>query len=523
MARHPNVAASAATRIHGTSRQTLRACLAALTCLGLSSLSPAQTGYSASQGKLAFTEQADFGDLDGNRIHHWQRHYRQDGQPHSGFGPGWGISFDTRLVRMPGGTVAIVGGDGGPIEYPAQDEKNRDAEAFRLARATETQHRWFDARELRGDLSLRARLVLDLGLATPSPPTGTHWRDSVCDGAGVLKRAQGYVHTPCQGPVEYFDNAGRLMGVRFKDGAPAGKGRLLHIARNAAGELLSVADDAGDRIDFEREDGLIVAARARHGADAMELRYAYGRDGRLASVTQVFGPARQRIVRTYTYDADGRLAQAGKVRFGYDAAGRIAAIESAFDSRTYAYRLSDDGTLATRMEWRSNSGEQASVVQETETDKYDRPLISYDGAGTRILFAPRTGRALMTTDTQGVERRFVYRPENRLSLVHASNGDRLQLKYGNDGLPSELKLSAGDVGTNGAPTPYGQLLAPDREGTIKLAWRAREMPTRIAWMGHCMQRIDYDPDGAAHPEPWVESATPACLERLNAIYRHLFP
>ncbi len=344
------------------------------------------------------TDFANLAHLDGNRIHDWQRRFRQDGNLSSDFGLGWGSVFHARLVRMAGGTVVIAGGDSGPIEYPGQDERRRDAETYLLAREAKKQHRVLDAHELRRDLLVRTRLVLDLGLAAPPTPNGTRWRDPYCGGAGVLQRKNGFVHTPCKGPVEFFDREGLLTEIHFRDSSGAAKvssRKFLHFNRDATGELASVEDGAGDRIDFIRQDQRIVAARARHESTVMEMRYVYDLRGRLESVTRVLGSDKQRVEQTYVYDADDRLIQAGKDRFSYDAAGRVAATESKNARQTYTYKLSDDGTLASRMEWLSLPDGKSSVVQESEIDKYGRQVIYYTGDGARILSAPRTGRVLM--------------------------------------------------------------------------------------------------------------------------------
>jgi hypothetical protein len=502
-----------------------RAWQAALAALFLAGLSPSsQATSNASQGKLVLTETADTAEIEGNRIHDWQRHYRQGMLLNSDFGPGWGSLFHARLVLMPGGAVVIAGGDAAPVEYPARDEKSRDEEAFRLSRETEKQHRQRDAQELRRDPVLRAQLVLDLRLDAPPTPSGTRWRHPLCAGAGVLQREQGFVHTPCQGPVEYFDREGRLTEVHFRPGASSIKDRarnILRLGRDAAGALLSVADGSGDRIDFVREDNRIVAARARHGTSEMEIRFAYDRGGRLESVKRVLGPDKLRTLRSYSYDAEGRLEQAGKSRFSYDAADRLAIIESDIARQAFSYTLADDGTLVTRMEWQARSGSQAPVVQVSESDKYGRTVVSYDAGGTRILMAPLTGQVLMRTDTRGVEWRFTSGAGQRLAMITGSNGDQAQFKYGGNGLPSELKLSAGPAGKSGEPTDYGQLLAPDTSAVIKLVWHAKDKPTRIAWMGRCLIRKSYGADG----EPIAEASldgTPECVKQLGGIYSSFF-
>jgi hypothetical protein len=426
---------------------------------------------------------------------------------------------------MPQGTVVIASGVDGLVEYPAQDEKSRDADAMLLARESEKGHKLRKAEDLRRSLIERVHLVGNLNLAPAATPGGTRWRHPFCAdaNAGVLQRENGYVHTSCGGRVEYFNSDGHLTELRFNLDSVSAKDRPKHILRferDNSGALLGIAYGTGARIDLVREDGHIVGVRARQDTTEMEIRYAYDERGRLASVKQLVGPDKLKTLHSYSYDAEGRLVQADKSRFSYDSADRVATIESDGARKTYTYTLADDGTSVTRMEWQPISGKKPPIVQISEDDKYGRPVVSYDGAGNRIQIDPPTGQTLMKTDPSGVEWRYFTDARKRLIMIKGSNGDETRIKYGGNGLPSELNLRAGPVGKNGELTEQGQLLAPNTSGVIKLTWQAKGKPTRIAWTGHCIIRMGYGADGeAANP---VFDGTPDCQKQLGNIYRRFF-
>lgn len=507
-------------------QQGRRTWQAALVVFVVAAWSPfAQAGAGAIQGKLVLIEGSDTAELEGNPIHDWRRIYRQGWGVFGDFGSGWAGPFESRLIRMPQGTVVIADAEAGLIEYPARDEESRSREAALLARESEKEHYVRKAEDLRRSLLERLHLVGNLNLAPAPTPSGTRWRHPFCAdaNAGVLQRENGYVHTSCGGRVEYFNRDGYLTELRFKLDSVSAKNRPKHILRferNDSGALLGVADGTGARIDLVREEGRIVAVRSRQDTTEMEIRYAYDERGRLASVKRVVGPDKLKTLHSYSYDAEGRLVEADKSRFSYDAEDRVATIESDGARKTYTYTLADDGTAVTRMEWQPVSGNKPPIVQISEDDKYGRPVVSYDGAGNRIQIDPRTGQVLMKTDPSGVEWRYFTDAGKRLIMIKGSNGDETHIKYGGNGLPNELKLKAGPVGKNGEPTEQGQLLAPNTSGVIKLTWQAKGKPTRIAWMGRCIIRMGYGADGeAANP---VFDGTPECQNQLGNIYRSFF-
>ena len=244
-----------------------------------------------------------------------------------------------------------------------------------------------------------------------------------------------------------YDLFDRIRQVKTGVGSIRYQYELNRVTRILPNGISSVFDLSNtgrvSAIEHRQPDGRPIAAyRYEHDADGrvavfsettpqgtLTTRYAYDPLGRLRAVAQPDGStityeydamgnrvaqAGRNGTTRYSYDAEGRLLNAGKVTFAYDAAGNLASreadaartsysydednrlIEARTSVKTIRYGYDGDGNLA----WREADGKRTTYISELLTH-VPQVVAEQDGSGSwsnYIVGSSRVGRASASGD-----------------------------------------------------------------------------------------------------------------------------
>lgn len=265
-----------------------------------------------------YQREVDLPALDGYLGLELVRHYNSFDRRDNGFGIGWTLSYDTRLYRL-GDVIQIVQADGSRVRFrlaPGADACVADDPAhgrLMLVGATTPGYvwEWPDGRRLRFDAAGRlvvietpgGQVTIRRGVVPGRPDYRRIVR--VVDPRGRQLRLeygeQGVkvAHTPL-GSLRYtHTHDGRLRAVLW----PWGAARI-YLYEPALQGIVRTGDAPPMNAD---EQGHDQAGSPRDGAAAMEAARA-----RLTGIVAVNSQGRVQRLRTWVYDARGRVIVAGR-------------------------------------------------------------------------------------------------------------------------------------------------------------------------------------------------------------------
>ncbi|TSH91241.1 hypothetical protein FOZ76_19040 [Verticiella sediminum] len=362
----------------------------------------------------------------------WGRQYNAQDPRAGAFGPAWAHVYDTRIVRA-GGMLQIVQADGSRIDFrvlPGDAERcaSDDPAHGELIRLPGGGYRWRwpDGRTL----------VFDHGglLVEICAPTGHR-----------LRIQRGLVPgQPLYGQVlRVVDPAGRMLQVQHD-----AQGRIQRVS-TPAGVLEYAYDDAGRLVDVRFPDG-----------HRREYRYAPGLRAALASLGVRRPDGGRTQLGAWQYDdatrvvaSDLGIGARGRLRFQYEEGGHGERIT----------RVSDDAGGRTRFVLAPQGSRYVVVAAEGDGCVGCPPLASGASRGAAL---PVAGAATLVHDEEGrlLE---VQRPS-----VLAGRSRRLRLVWDTvaDG-ETAVRLPVAIIETGWRPaTPAPQRLA--RAWTLNWIWQA---------------------------------------------------
>ncbi len=195
---------------------------------------------------------------------------------------------------------------------------------------------------------------------------------------------------------------------------------------NSQGQLCSLSNRNGDKINITHSDAWIIAAdeAGREYVYTLDdnknivsltdpaggvIKYAYNSDNKLISVVDQAGV----YLDTYSYDDNGRVSRNNDVTINYNTANRITS--RVYDSGAYI-NYSYNGNIVTA----DTSAEETSVVK-------------YDSFGN-IYYSEENGSTVLYT----------YNSKNRLVQIDYENGNTINYSYNSNGLLLSEINSSGD-------------------------------------------------------------------------------
>jgi RHS repeat-associated protein len=291
----------------------------------------------------------------------------------------------------------------------------------------------------------------------------------------------GATRTLAEGATERYDAQGRLVERDERNG------NLLEFRYDAESRLVRIDGPLAAFVELEFDErGRLAAARASSGA---MVRYLYGDQPPTADEADW-------LHLRYAYDRDGRLATLvhppeGAVRLEYDDAQRIASREWADGTREqYEY---DDATRETRI---TDAADRVTVVRYDSTARRvevidadgQRSAAEYDGAG----------RLLKATGPTGQSATVAYDDRGRPQAVHSAIGDVAFEYLGETLLPAAIDRA------DGTTSDYEY---DDRQNLVQVTVSGRDcplaaleygsagLPTRIASCAGIETRLAYNDAG----------------------------
>lgn len=289
-------------------------------------------GVNARNGNFSLTYPA----FDGDGGIPYRRTYNSFADNRGTFGLGWGSTFDTRLVPLPDGRIAVRENGNGLITVYGAPVAGETAAAFETLLIAQ------EKKATRSDNIL-------LRLKAPETPIpldrSKALAEQACNDPAVIRVPFGWDRRTCGDGVQHFNVDGRLTGYEAEG--------VTVTIRRAREEIVDIQSSLGGKLFFKKEKfGLRVT-------DAKAGWYSYGfdKDGRN---TIADSPASGRI--TFTYDAASRLEDVALIddthtRIVYDDKGRVAKkIARTGDETVFDYRQEPGTEATTLVTWKPHGG-----------------------------------------------------------------------------------------------------------------------------------------------------------------------
>jgi YD repeat-containing protein len=467
----------------------------------------AMAGVNPQNGNFFITYQ-DITQQSGDHDLNLTRTYNSQATELGWFGSGWGSPFETRLIAMPDGSVAVQENGTGQINfYRAKDKADIQKAVMRIVEAANQRDKLSpeatDAlrKKLADDEELRVRKVLQYGLHADLP-ANTVLRSNDCPAAELVRLADSYKRVTCDKSNDYFDLQGRLIRREESNGYSV---RVSYEGQRPA----SNKDSLGQSLDFKwTPAGLLTDAS--NSKD--HTIYTQDKNNDLVKSNDVNGNS-----YNYDYDNNHNLTRIGyvddtsmRIEYTSSANGIVQSVTQRFgDKMVYEYRSdpSDARHTWTKITAIAASGEQSSReleyqgrTTETGAAQLARLAVSNDRGRLETIYDDK-GRVIRKANNAGGVTQYVYHPQSDKLIMVWNNDLKTEFHYDKQGNLIRAEDSNGRViDLDYRDTPQIQRMVDvnradktRRELTFK--YNAAGKPTEIALVGTGKITVDYDDKG----------------------------
>lgn len=390
------------------------------------------------------------------------------------FGFGWGSKYETRLVVLPDGSVAVHENGAGRVNYYRVDSGAAvRAGVDRIVEAVTPQEKLTPtaasalAHQLLNDEELRLQKVERYGIRSELP-LGTAL-DDFCGKATLVRIPEGYRRQDCgrfgdaEPATDTFDRAGRLVRHETDDGYVV----TIDYAKPGAVEIRDTTGQSA-RLDLTPQ-GRVNSLRAGN----IEVRYRYDERQDLLLSDTMDG-----LSYRYAYDANHNMTRITYIddsSMFISYSPRVSGMADAVTTRTgdiatYAYGTdpSNPKRYWTRVTTVSPTGASNSQEYEyedqvsptganqlariarttaggtTETAFDDEGRIKRDiSAGDdrrEYVYHPKSGKLILSVDNQ-LSTQFHYDDQGNLLRAANSKGQTVLFDYGREGRIQRMRLT----------------------------------------------------------------------------------
>lgn len=468
----------------------------------------AVAGVSPQNGNFYITYQ-DITQKTGDHELNLRRTYNSNSADSGWFGFGWGTPYETRLLVMPDGSAVVLeNGSGSTTNYRPKVPADISGGVTRIVEAmAKRDNMSSDAlpalrKQLTGNEELRQRKVLQYDVRSELP-AGAALQGNRCSADVVVRSSEGYKRTTCERANDYFDLQGRLVRQEDSDGQVINvhydgtrpsriadsHGQVLNFSWTTAGHLATVTTNGKQRANYRYSDSndLIESVDGKE----MKTVYEYQGNHNLANI---------RYLDTSTMRIEYVSAESGRVR---------SVTERTGEKTVYEYGLnSQDGSIAwatvttTPLSGEARVRKYAYTREPTETGGERLARVSSTGGRNNLDTAfDAKGRVVRRTDGQGRVVEYVYHPRTDKLILVLSDRERRQFRYDNEGKLTHAESSDGQV----IELDYGntshiqRLVESNRDmkdpRELRFAYNAAGKPTEITLVGTGKVNVRYDNKG----------------------------
>lgn len=424
------------------------------------------------------------------------------------FGYGWGTPFETRLIVMPDDSAVVQD----PATRKTDHYGYKDAASLQagvekiIAVAIEREQLDSDAaaalrKQLTSNEELRRASVLKYGIQSQLP-LKAKIHSSDCAKAVVKRIAEGYQRITCEGGIDYFDLAGRLIRQEDKDYK-----LTIHYAGDRPDRI---EDSLGQKI-YLKWTATGRISEARTDKDTSVANYLYDENDSLVLTKDAKGGDTR-----YTYDANHRMtrvddADNSHMDMRYEETGRIAAVtDTGGSSVAYVYRHDPDNpalhywTTATTSSADSNIPvREAEYLLTRDASGVERlvRVIKTSGRDREDIILDEEGRIERVQKSDGSFSEFSYHPTLGKVTVVSTHEGRTEFGYDQAGNLIRVKDQEGHLIVLGYDSHNRiiRMMEADKAGRVRreLAFRynAHDKPIKISLRGKGEIRVAYDQKG----------------------------
>lgn len=378
------------------------------------------------------------------------------------FGYGWGSKYETKLVALPDGSVAIHEAGNGIINYYRTNNEDAIKKGIQRIVQAAIEHDKLtpDAAEklevqLLGNEDLRLKKVISYGIHVELPNDTS--LDDLCGKASLVRVSEGYRRNDCnrfgdnEVATDTFDLQGRLIRHQLADGYAV----TIHYDDTGVNEI---RDTLGQSISLTwTDEGQVASAKT----NSEEVKYTYDEKQDLIEFATKSGnnyrysyDYKHNLTRiTYIDDSSTFISYSPKMNGIADALTERNGDQQTFVysthpsnpnhhwtkhtvishsgqsiSKEYEYENQTSDTGATHLARIVKTGSGNSI--ETIFDKQGRVTRKLDASGEVIKYAyhPRNGKVNFVS-TNKLKTEYIYDKRGNLIRVKNSNGQVLKLYY----------------------------------------------------------------------------------------------
>lgn len=367
-------------------------------------------------------------------------------------GFGWGTQFETALVAMPDNSIVVQdNGTGRQTTYFGKDfdlvsgvskivqaQTNLKKLSHHLSASL--------ARELIKNDEARYLLVREMFLPV-DVAQGDVFKSSNCEDGIVVRTAEGYTRSMCDGVVENFDSKGRLIGAREADGY----GFDIEFE---AGRPTRIVDTNQETIQLEwTPQGYLSGAAHKEKSVA----YVHDEKGNLSKSMDELGNE-----YLYTYDDEHNLTKilcddsivcemdyknpkSGKVDRVRDQQGSVIAHEYRADPEdplhTWAQVTQMTHGKTEKTPIKKYKFQQS--IQDMDRQKLTDLSIANLSKNTHRIY-DKEGRMTRKRDAQGNSLEIVYHPQNGKIILVFAKQMHTEVRYSSKGVMEQILVQAGE-------------------------------------------------------------------------------
>jgi YD repeat-containing protein len=297
-----------------------------------------------------------------------ERTYNSRSDEMGWFGRGWGSVYETRLVALPDGAIAIREWGTGSVTYYGLPNAtgmrmNAIVTATFIARKRQLSPLDQEAleRTFTADPDAMVRRIAEDAL--PTEARNGILRSGQCEQAQVVHARGQYMRVACDGTTDLFDEEGRLVRRKSAHGP--------YFDVRYRGGIAIAVSSAGGAANFERDAGGLVTKATTSFQD---ITYTYS-NGNLVQTTQ----PKSGYDLTYRFEYDShhnmtaiRYIDDSAMTITYDADDRATSVtERSGDSARYEYHIGPDKAVLRTVITRTDG-----KTGRAATSEYNAPVRS---------------------------------------------------------------------------------------------------------------------------------------------------